>query len=437
MQATTISERELVKKSMEELCRTAGFADPKDMVQRDLEFLADNIESKTGVPISLSTIKRLINGEFSRLPQIATLNSIAESLGYENWQNYKLSKIQETQIITLNDDQENLPTLTGRAQTKKPLYKRYLLVGGLAVFAILSLLAILKFQKPGLGNTSKARFSAHKTTSNDLPNTVVFNYNIDEVIADSFFIQQSWDRNRRVRIYKNNYTLTDIYYEPGYHKAKLIANDQIIKTVDVSIPTDRWFFYAKEKTPKSVPKYIQADTGIHNGSLQLSVQELLNSQIEMQKENAYMQVYFPSNIEHSSDDFIMKFRIKVNPVNNDHCPYFMAEIFCQNNFMYFTSTPKGCASEIITQFGENFQTGKTNDFSALANDPKAWQDVELTVKNKKVTIRINNKEVLSIAYQESAGLLTGLGFISNGLVEVDFVKLKTMDGADIYGSDFE
>ncbi len=437
MEAKTISERELVKKSMEELCLKSGFPDPKEMVQRDLEFLLDTIESKTGVLISLSTIKRLINGEFSRLPQIATLNSIAIFLGYQNWQEYKLNKTRDPQLIIQRDDDRNKQPLTGRAPTKKYSYRRYSIFVTLTVVSTVSLLAILKFQKPGPGNIAKSQFSAHKTTSNDIPNTVVFNYDIDNVIADSFFIQQSWDRNRRVRIFKNNYTLTDIYYEPGYHKAKLIANDQIIKTFDVSIPTDRWFFYAKEKTPKSLPKYILTETGINSGSLQLIPQEILKSQIDINKENDYLQVYFPSKIENSSDDFVLKFRIKINPLNNDYCPYFMAEVFCQKNFMFFTSTRKGCASEIITQFGENFRSGKTNDFSALANDPKAWQDIELTVKEKKVIIRINNKQVLSSTYHESAGLITGLGFISNGLAEIDFVELKTLDGKDIYLNDFE
>jgi hypothetical protein len=439
MQTKTISERELVIRSMEELCRKTGFADPKDMVQRNLEFVADSIESKTGVLISLSTIKRLINGEFSRLPQIATLNAIAVFLGYANWQDYKINKTSEPQPqpIISNANNSNQPTPGGRLQTRKASYKKYLFAGALAVIAIMGLLAILKFQKPGPRNIEKSEFSARKTTSNDLPNTVVFNYNVDNVIADSFFIQQSWDRNRRVRIYKNNYTLTDIYYEPGYHKAKLIANDQVIKTVDVSIPTDRWFFSAKEKIPKAQPKYIQAGTGIHNGSLQLLPQEVLNSQVDMQKENDYAYLYFPSKIEYSSDNFVMKFRIKVNPVTNDYCPSFMVEVFCQNNFMYFTSTPKGCASEITAQFGENLQSGKTNDLSALATDSKAWQEMELTVKNKKVSITMNNKDVFSTTYRESAGLLTGLGFISNGLVEVDFVEMKTVDGKDVYRNDFE
>ena len=437
MEAKTFSERELVKKSMEEVCLKAGFPDPKEMVQRDLEFLVDTIESKTGVLISLSTIKRLINGEFSRLPQIATLNSIAIFLDYQNWQEYKLSKTKDPQLSIQRVDDRNKQTLTARLHTKKYSFRRYSVFVVLTVIATMSLLAILKFQKPGPGNISKAQFSAHKTTSNDIPNTVIFTYDIDNVIADSFFIQQSWDRNRRVQIYKKNYTLTDIYYEPGYHQAKLIANNQIIKTIDVSIPTDRWFFYAKEKIPKSIPKYIHAETGILNGSLALTPKDIVESQIDIQKQNQYIQVYFPDKIESSSDRFIMKFKIKINPLNNDYCPYFMAEVFCQKNFMFFTSTPKGCASEIITQFGENFRSGKTNDFSALASDPQMWQDIELMVKDKNVLIRINNKKVLSSTYHESAGLITGLGFISNGLAEIDFVELKTLDGKNIYLNDFE
>jgi hypothetical protein len=435
MQVKTISERELVKMAMEELCKKAGFKDSRGMVQRDLEFLADSIESRTGILISLSTIKRLIHGEFSRQPQVATLNAIAVFLDYTNWQNYKLSAIRQPEVVASNQNDQKETKLTFRSQ--KSFYKRYLLVAGVVVLSTLGLLAILKFRKPGLANISNAQFSARKTTSNDLPNTVVFNYNVDGVIADSFFIQQSWDKSRRVRISKKNYTLTDIYYEPGYHVAKLIANEKVIKTLDVSIPTDRWFFYAQEETPASQPKYIRAETGINTGSLQLNPQAILNSQVDMKKDNKYIQVYFPTKIESSSDDFTMKFKLRVTPLNNDFCPYFMAELFCQKNFMFFTSTPKGCANKIIIQFGENYRNGKTNDFSSLASDPEAWQEVELTNKNKNVSIRINTKEVFSTTYQISGGLITGIGFISNGLVEVDYVSLKTANGKDIYTNDFE
>jgi hypothetical protein len=442
MQAKALSERELVKMAMEESCKKAGFAAPEGMVQRDLEFLVKSIESKSGVLISLSTIKRLMHGEFTRLPQVATLNALAMFIGHENWQRYKQSKFQESganMAVNIEDTkvEEKKNQLSPGVRPKTFSYKKYILLGGFIALSTLGLLAILKFRHPGFNNIANAQFSARKTTKNDLPNTVIFNYNIDEVIADSFFIQQSWDKNRRIRISKNNYTLTDIYYEPGYHIAKLIADDKIIKTIHVSIPTDRWFFYAKEEGAKNRPKYIHAEKGINKGSLQFTHKHLLNSQVNTKGENEYIQVYFPEKIEESSDDFTLNFRIRVNPLNNDACPYFMGEVFCQKNFMFFTSTPKGCASEIITQFGERFRNGKTNDFSALASDPKVWQDVELEIKNKTVSITINGKNVFSTKYQESGGLITGIGFLSNGLVEVDYVHLKTGNGKSIYSNDFD
>ncbi|MDP4263407.1 MAG: hypothetical protein Q8941_12850 [Bacteroidota bacterium] len=435
MEAKATSERDLVKKCMTELCSKAGFADCQNMVQRDLEFLCDSIEAKTGVLISLSTIKRLMNGQFSRLPQIATLNAISMFLGYQNWQEFKLSKAPAPNGSINGANKEKLA-----AQRTLPLlrfsYTRLLLPAGLLIFTALGLFFMLKPGKHPPANFEKAVFTVNKTTSNDLPNTVVFNYNIDDVNADSFFIQQSWDRNRRVRIYKKSYTLTDIYYEPGYHNAKLIANDQVIKTLPVSIPTDRWFFYAKEKIPRSIPKYISLANGFKDGKLGMDKDEILNSQVDIQKENTYIQVYFPSVFESNSDNFILNCRVRVNELRHNFCPYFMCEVFCQKNFMFFTSTPKGCSSEINAQYGENFTSGKTHDLSAMGTDVKEWQDVEVNVKNRKVTIRINKAEVFTTSYQEPSGLITGLGFISNGICEVDFVSLKTQDGKSIYSNDF-
>jgi len=418
---------------MGELCKTAGFADCSNLVQRELEFICDSIESKTGVLISLSTIKRLFNGQFSRQPQIATLNAIAIFLGYQNWQDFKQAKIRE--IHTAGEivvSGKSSPTKDARRFS----FPRYLLITAVLVFTAVGLFAFLKFNKARVGNFDKASFSMNKTTHNDLPNTVVFNYNIEEVIADSFFIQQSWDKDRRVRIDPKSHTLTDIYYEPGYQVAKLIANEQVIKTIDVSIPTDRWFFYARQRKPASIPEYISS-SGFKDGALKMTKEEVTGSGIDIQKDYLYLQVYFPTEIKYISDSYIFQCRIKVNGLKANFCPFLMCEVFCQRNFMFFKSTPKGCTSEAKAQFGETVLNGKTTDLSALGTDVNAWQDVEIVVKNKKVTITINKEEVLSTGYNESSGTITGLGFLSNGLPEVDFVSLKTSDGQEIYPSDFE
>ena len=427
-QAKEPGEHVLVNICMTELCKNAGFTGSTNLVQRDLVFLCDRVESQTGVIISLSTIKRLLNGQFSRLPQIATLDAIAITAGYQNWQQFKISKnLEANQNGKANKQKSPPPPLNGG----KTFNARLLLWVAPVLLIAVCLGFMMTTRKPGLAGVDRARFSARKVTGNDVPNTVVFSYNVDSVAADSFFIQQSWDRNRRVRVFKHNYTLTDIYYEPGYHTAKLIANDKIIKTLDVSIPTNRWVFYAKEGFTKGLPKYIAAN-GAKGRSFKLTKDDLAKSRIDIQKENAYVNVYFPSQIASSSDNFVLRFRIKVDELKNEPCPFLMTEVFCQRQFMYFGSTLKGCTSELRSQFGENNLDGKTNDLSALGSDLRTWQNVELSVKNKNATISINGAKVFSASYHHSCGLITGIGFISNGLCEVDSLNMKTIEGKEIY-----
>ena len=116
------------------------------------------------------------------------------------------------------------------------------------------------------------------------------------------------------------------------------------------------------------------------------------------------------------------------------CPHIMVEIFCQRNFMFFKTMPPGCTSEAIAQFGENFVSGKSNDLSSLASDVNQWQNFELLVKNRKAAISINGKKIYETSYTLPCGLITGLGFVSNGLCEVSAVELKGLDGKLFYSS---
>ena len=425
MQSGTHNEHELVKICLSELCTRAGLPGPGDLVQRDMIALCDTIESNTGVLISLSTIKRLLNGQFARIPQVATLNAIALSAGYKDWKDFTQAKAPRERA-RMEDKQKP----DGPGPAPKPRARpRFLLAGAILILVLLATLAVLMSHESGPANIDKAHFSATKVTGNDIPNTVIFKYSVDSVSADSFFIQQSWDRNRRVQVYKHNYTLTDIYYEPGYHTAKLIAGDKIIRTLPVSIPTDRWLFYAIENKAGSRPKYItHRDTGM----LKLSTGELLASNIDLQKDNVYCNTWFPSDIVYSSDNFSLKCRVRIKPVNNESCPLLMCEVYCQKYFMYFKSTLKGCTSMLTAQFGENELNGRTSDLSGLGADLREWQEMEFTVRDKKVSIAINGKQTYANAYTQSAGLITGLGFISNGISEVQLVDLKTGDGRMIY-----
>lgn len=429
-----MTEQELVKKCLTGICKRLGFYDLSVLTQRDHELISQEIENHTAILISVSTIKRLLNGEFSRMPQRATLNAISTYLGFKNWQEYKISLNNSSDIVNQAggdmDTRSPKSRNPGYAINRRWVWPAAIAMGVIAIFSFIS------FSSRSVSHYDTAQFTARKTTDNAIPNTVIFNYNIDKVEADSFFIQQSWDKNRRVRIYKGSYTLTDIYYEPGYHTAKLIANDSIIKTIDVSIPTDRWFLFAKDKSPKSIPRYISSNGAVKNGHLALDKADLDSNRINTDDEKLFAYTYFPKKIEVNSDNYILTARARMKKVRNNYCPYILYEVFCQKRFMFFTSTSTGCASESQLQFGENYVSGKKVDLSPLSADVTQWMDIKMVVKNRQVTIFFNNKPAFTTTYNNPSGLITGLGFFSNGLCEIDLVELKSLDGRVVYQNDF-
>jgi len=431
-----MSERDLVKECLLEIFRVNGYENVSGLTQRDYEHISQEIEAKTSTLISVSTLKRLLNGEFSRIPQTATLNAISTYIGYKTWYEYKNARKPNTAATVKSDEAGIKPA----PRTANLPFQRIKQITAISVGALCVVVAILFIRyAPGNtpGNFEKASFSAEKTTSNEIPNTVIFHYNIDDVQADSFFIQQSWDVSRRVRVYKKNYTLTDIYYEPGYHMAKLIANDSIIKFVDVSIPTDGWFLFARDVNPSSIPEYIKPTLPlVQDGVLRLSKTDLVANQIDVSKEKRYIYTLFPADLRVNSDNYVLKARVRITEVRNNFCPTLMVEAMTQRYFNFFQSTSKGCASEAMAEFGENFISGKNTDLSPISFDLTEWMDVELKVENRNATISFNGTAVYKSSYTKPSGLITGIAFISNGLPEIDWVGLKGLDGTVVYENDF-
>jgi hypothetical protein len=436
-----MTDRQLIELSAQDLAARHGF-NLDSMRQRDFEYLCTRIEESSGILISLSTIKRILNGQYNRLPQVATLNAIAVNLGYANWQAFKTAKQNGAQPALNGAGNpavsrsatpaapNSQPAPTGaRRRLSYPL-----IATGVAGVLLLALLSWNYFASTPNAATA-ASFGIRRTTPNAVPNTVVFTYDIDHVPGDSFFIQQSWDRNRRVRIEKGSHTLTDIYYEPGYHTAKLIANDKIIKTLGVSIPTDGWFFYSKESLGRGLPAYIHTTTPIRNGVLGLGKQDLVDNHVDPDKPQVLLYTWFPGSLANSADNFRLNAKIRMTELRNTTCPFIMPEIFCQHGLMYFTCTLPGCTGaggEINAQFGNHFLDARSNDLSPLAIDVHSWHSVEMLVQQQRVIISIDGRPVLTSAYSASAGQITGLGFHSNGLSAIDSIRLTGLDGAQVY-----
>lgn len=429
-----MNEQALVKNSILEVFSKSGYSNPAQMTQRDFDYIATEIEKKSGILVSGTTIRRLALGDFSRLPQVATLNAIANYFEYSTWQDFKASRLKIDAAITTPTETHSTNGHVA-AKPKRSKTMTIWIIAGVLILIAASSLYFFRSKHNTISNAEAAKFSCQRSTANEIPNTVIFNYDVDNVQADSFFIQQSWDKNRRVRIYKNKHTLTDIYYEPGYHIAKLIANDSIIKAIPIHIPTDRWFFYAIDNVRNYIPEYIKTDQFIDSGVLRLSKQQLQESNIDITKDKLYHYTWFPSEMKVKSDNFRLRTRIKMTEVRNNLCPYITIELFCQGYFVLIKTTKTGCANTAKLLLNQEIE-GSETDLTALTFDVTQWTDVEIAVTNNIATISINNKQVYSAPNFDNVRLLSGLAFISNGLCEVDKVELVGGNGVVMYKNEF-
>ncbi len=423
-----MDDKQLVGLCVDELCEKMGFVDRSKLLQSDLEHLSYLIEEKTKVVISLSTIKRVVNGKFERLPQVSTLDALTIFIGYSGWQDFKARKSQSGTEGAIRSKANS--SAEGRKKRWPENYRYPVIV----LSAILIFFVIFKI----ITGSAKqdVAFSVQKMVAEGVPKNVIFKYNIDNVDGDSFYIQPSWNPKKRIKINKHNYTQTETYYEPGYHTAKLICDNRILQKALVHIPTNDWVGYSKINFYDPYPEYFKAGTIIRDSVLGISLNGLKATNIETGKDRVYYYACFPDSLQIDSDNFSLTARIRMRPVKNTLCPWIISEVYSENSFFYFTGTIAGCTSESEAVFSEKHLNGKTNDLSAFGFDVMNWKQVQIFVRNRMARISVEGKEVFNTTYERPGGLIHGMGFGSNGLCEVDYVQLSDSSGNIIYRNDF-
>jgi hypothetical protein len=427
-----MNDHDLVRTAIRQIFLKSGYDPDGSLSQRDLEFIRKEIEENTRILISVSTIKRLQKGDFSRIPQVATLNALSVYLGFRNWQDFKVAARNEM-------GERTVPELTDAKQRadKRTRSISWKLV--LVVSVVLLTVIVFGFfnhrNKPNLQN-SLPYFSARKITGNAIPNTVVFSYDLANIQADSFFIQPSWDKSRKVEIDKKGHVLTDIYYEPGYHVAKLIANDSVLKTIDVSIPTDAWMVYTSSFAGNKLPQYIKNGKTLADVSGSLTDDVLQKNHISVDENTLFECSYFPHILISNGDNFTCNMRVRLTDPRSAQCPFLMFEVFCQRKFIYFSIPNKGCSNRASAEIGGHVPGGNTTDLPSLYFELQQWNDIGLQVKDKKVAFSINGRKVFETTYNYSYGKIAGMSIISNGFYDLKSIDLEGLDGKGISENGF-
>lgn len=386
---------------------------------RDLEYLANEIEAVSGIKLSISTLKRIWKKDYDQMPHPATLNALVAILGFEDWQRFR-QHFQETGA--------GEPLAANTTNNFQPLIIPLLLC---------SLLFLAVFNRtgdpsePAAGSNGvqingEVIFSADKMESVGVPNSVIFHYDVSQVKADSFFIQQSWNPRNKIRIDPQQHYLSDIYYTPGFHYARLIANDSILQFLPVHIRTDGWLSLVKYNLRDKLPIYLSRLNTEKNGTVSVDENILREAGVDTGQDfflryyqiRDFGEVYF--------DNFSLKTRLRNDSIRNTICPLMELMIITEVNVSFVSFSPKGCVANLGLLIGEQQRRAADNDLSAFGTDVYNWQDVELRVVDKLATVYLNKQAIYELPFQDDFGKVVGVIVTFKGSGSVDGLSIESI-----------
>lgn len=419
------SEHQFIDLCKKQIEQKFSFGNGSGYTQRDLEVLCSHVEEKTGVIISLSTMKRLWKDSYKQSPQLATLNALAILLDYKDWQDFKLS----------NQKKPN---------AKQTSHWAILTLVSLTIVGALIFWLTAKTGGPrkdkSLNEAPKingpVHFEASTTVTSGIPNTVIFSYDVSNVVADTFYIQQSWNSDHRVGLSSKDRVLTSIYYESGFHRARLIANDSVIARQPIHIISNGWepHIYRHDSDPELVD--LKNETFISKGQLYLDSAILVNRQIDF-AERFHTRITNSQVFNLHSDNFSFSTRMKADPVFHQVCPWMDLIIVTDVNTFSVSWTGKGCEKKAAYKLGEIFRSGNNNNLSALGCNVYEWQELEIQVKDRHAVIYLNGQPAYRETYKEDFGKIVALIYIFDGTGSIDYTKLKDGNEQIVFEDNFD
>ena len=209
------------------VCRELPISTKKILI-----FYSITFRKRPGEALSLTTLKRIWRKEYQRLPHLSTLNMLSQIAYNVDWHTAKKQWLEE-------EGTNNVPVVRN-AQKNQKMFNTWQAKMLVTVLVVVTL-GVYYLRINTTSDTAKIQFSAQTTNGHTIPNSVVFSYDLNSFNADRYYIQQSWDPAKMVEISPDNKKQTDIYYEPGYHYAKLLGDGKVLKEIPVHIKYNDWY----------------------------------------------------------------------------------------------------------------------------------------------------------------------------------------------------
>lgn len=419
-----MTQEAAIEQCRQMICRKLNCGDSTTWTNEDFETLSDRIFDTTNTRLSVSTLKRVWGKvRYDSNPTTATLNALARYAGFEGWRDFQNKT--EPQIAGAPQIREPQQAEEPQKKPQAPKRDRYttpIIIITATVIALLSLL-ITHLIRP---NTTppEIKFQAHRITD-QLPNSVVFDYDAAPLHPHSVIIQQSWDIKRREAVDPEGKQHTSIYYSPGFFRAKLLIDGAIKKETDVFIPSNGWKGII-QKDP--APIYLRKEeTKTNKGYMGITAETLK----EKTGSGIFTGVFTDfANVREfpgiTGNDFTVETTVRnTSTVEECLCRRIQLLILGTSSAIIIPLCDKGCISEIDLYYGSGGISGKNYDLSAFGCEFPKWQTLRCTETNNRIEINLNGKTIFTKDKVRSIGNIVGVRVQFEGSGEIKDLFLKS------------
>lgn len=402
----------------------------------DYNAFSSQLGKRTKVYLSENTIKRI----FGRLktpkryfPQKATRDALAQFIGYRDWHEFELvqvvspsSTFEPNETLSIEKDSNDLEN-SADSSIKKRGYFKIVLIACLTAF-IIGLSLLLFYPKTNV--TPSGVSLVCENPIGQVPHTAVFklssNHKID---SNDHYTLDFMDEGSPINI-SGTKVVTQFLRNPGVVYVKLRYKGLPIDTATVYLQTKGWV--ANSGNDSSRAFTISGLKPLSVNHISVSTSQLDSAGLNLSKP---FLVGF-SDIHSSSisgDNFEFSCELQTEESRPGvQCIESTIIILGEKSRHLVKLFKPSCVAFSEYRFSELNVTGTDKYLGAMGKDFKDGGKFRLIVKDKKVSLFVDNKKVLSTLYKQSIGRVMGIKIVFNGIAKVSMPYLYDLNSKQRY-----
>jgi hypothetical protein len=230
--------------------------------------------------------------------------------------------------------------------------------------------------------------------------------------------------SRRIAVSPSGTDYSAIYYYPGYFKAKLIVDTQIVRTHDLMITSDGWLAVA-EADP--VPIYFKKEEVARKEGIEVDSNTLARYHLTLQPAAPKVRLFYMKDLGDLSDsDFTFETTLKTGPPQGSGvCQHVQVLIQCKNDVFIIPLAAQACIGDIGLYTAGATASSRNADLSGFGCDLTQWTTLRVTSSHRHLTFLVNGKPAWSANFPDDPTDIIGVQYRFSGTCAVRNARFTT------------